>query len=243
MSYLTILPTQIMSYLAVLATIAFLLWLMLERSSWLTSILTSILLFWLTVSATNLCFPFWKIYLPQTGMIFGFILILVCFPLTVFNIVALIKIVKIINQNRKQKTVFKYMFILIALGFLCFGIGFIHNVYQSIPINNLNLYLRDREYIVSLIKAGTLHGGSSCVQNFQLYKSEFEQDECQETIKLPEKYEGLSRNGKVYLTKTSGQLSIRFTHSTYNFGDFSISIVYSSSNNGNGVSQSKWEIK
>jgi hypothetical protein len=84
----------------------------------------------------------------------------------------------------------------VALGFLFFGLGFIHNTYQSIPINNLNLYLKPREYIVTLIKAGTLHGEKNCMQNFQLYKEEFELDECREEIELPEKYKGLSRGGK-----------------------------------------------
>jgi hypothetical protein len=38
--------------------------------------LATIILFWSTVSATNLCFPFWTIYLPRTGVAFGFILII-----------------------------------------------------------------------------------------------------------------------------------------------------------------------
>lgn len=110
-----------MSYLAILATIAFLLWLILERSSWLTSLLISILLFWATVSATNFCFPFWKIYPPQTGVVIAFKLLFVGLPITIFNIVALSKISRIINQSRKRQKEYTLVFVLVALGFLCFG--------------------------------------------------------------------------------------------------------------------------
>lgn len=232
-----------MSYLAILATSAFFLWLILGRSSLEKSLQISIFIFFLTILATNFCFPFWKIYSPQTGVALVFLLGYIGLPIILLNGVALIKLFLLIKQNKNRKKEYISMLIFVALGFLFFGFGFIHNEYQSTPANNLNLYLKPREYIVSLIKAGTLHGERSCVQNFQLYKNEFEQDECQEEIKLPEKYEGLSRNGKVYLNKTSGRLSIRFTHSTYGFGDGSIEIVYSSSDNGNAVSQSKWEIQ
>ena len=229
-----------MSYLAILATIAFLLWLILERSSWLISLLISIILFWTTVSATNFCFPFWKIYPPQTGVVIAFELMFIGLPITILNILASSKIFMIINQNRKRKKEYILAFVLVTLGFLSFGVGFIHNAYHSIPMNNLNLYLKHREYIVRLIKIGTLHGEKSCMQNFNLYEREFELDECREEIELPDKYKGLSRNGKIYLTKTSEELSIRFTHSTYNFGEGSIDIVYSSLDNS--LSKPRWEI-
>ena len=151
-----------MSYLAILATIAFLLWLILDRSSWLTSRRISIIIFWATVSATNFCFPFWKIYSPQTGVAIAFSLIFIGLPITILNIVALSVFLKLLIKKIKKEHVFS--FVIVALGFLCFGFGYIHNDYQSIPINNLNLYLKHREYIVRLIKAGTLHGEKSCVK-------------------------------------------------------------------------------
>jgi hypothetical protein len=228
-----------MSYLAILATIAFLLWLILDRSSWLTYRRISIIIFWATVSATNFCFPFWKIYSPQTGVSIAFSLIFIGLPITILKIVALSFFLKLLLK-RKIKKEHVFSLVIVALGFLCFGLGYIHNDYQSIPINNLNLYLKPREYIVRLIKVGTLHGEKSCMQNFNLYEKEFELDECIEEIELPEKYKGLSRDGKVFLTKTSEELSIRFTHSTYNFGDGSIDIVYSSLDNS--LSKPKWEI-
>ncbi len=229
-----------MLFLLILAAIiAFIFWVIFDRSYWLTFLLISFLLFYLTVSATNFCFPFWKIYLPQTGASFAFILIFISLPISILNIVALIKIFRVINRNRQKKE-YTFIFAIVALGFLYFGIGFVHNVYQSIPINNLSLYLRHREYIVSLIKAGTLHGKISCMQKFQLDESEFQLNACREEIELPEKYKGLSRGGKVYLTKTSEQLSIRFTHSTYGFGDGSIDIVYSSLDNS--LSKPRWDI-
>jgi hypothetical protein len=230
-----------MSYLAILATVSVLFWLLLNRCSWLTSLVISVIVFYLTISATNYCFPFWKIYLPQTGVSLAFILLFIGFPIAILNIIVLNKIISSINQNRKQKKEYIFMLILVALGFGFFGFGFIHNAHQSIPINNLNLYLKDREYIVGLIKARTLHGERSCIQNFQLDKKKFELYNCREDIELPEKYKGLSRGGKVYLTKTTEQLFIRFTHSTYNFGDGSIHIVYSSLDNG--LSKARWEIE
>jgi len=121
-----------MSYLAILATIAFLLWLILERSSWLISLLISIILFWTTVSATNFCFPFWKIYPPQTGVVIAFKLIFIGLSVTILNIVVLSKVFRIINQNRKRKKEYIFLFVLVTLGFLSFGVGFIHNAYQSI---------------------------------------------------------------------------------------------------------------
>ena len=230
------------SYLAILATVSFLfwlLWLLLQRRSWLSSLGISVIVFYLTISATNYCFPFWEIYLPQTGVSLAFILLFIGFPIAILNIIVLKKIISSINQNRKQKKEYIFMLILVALGFGFFGFGFIHNAYQSIPINNLNLYLKQREYIVGLIKARTLHGERSCIQNFQLDKEKALYS-CREDIELPEKYKGLSRGGKVYLTKTTEQLFIRFTHSTYNFGDGSIDIVYSSLDNG--LSKPRWEI-
>jgi len=231
------------SYLAILATVSFLFWLfwlLLQRRSWLTSLGISVIVFYLTISATNYCFPFWEIYLPQTGVSLAFILLFIGFPIAILNIIVLKKIISSINQNRKQKKEYIFMLILVALGFGFFGFGFIHNGYQSIPINNLNLYLKQREYIVGLIKARTLHGKRSCIQYFQLDKEESKLYTCREDIELPEKYKGLSRGGKVDLIKTTEQLFIRFTHSTYNFGDGSIDIVYSSLDNG--LSKPRWEI-
>jgi hypothetical protein len=229
-----------MPYLAVLASIAFLFWFLLDRCSWSISLLISVLLFWLTISATNFSFPFWKIYLPQTGVSLAFTLIFICLPLALLNGLALSKIFRIVKQTNKRRKEFIVALIFLVLGLLFFVLGFVHNAYQSIPVNNLNLYLKHREYIVSLIKSGTLHGERSCIQNFQLYESEFQEDQCREEIKLPNKYKGLSRNGKIYLTKTQKQLSIRFTHSTYGFGDGSIDIVYS--NLDNSLSKPQWEI-
>jgi hypothetical protein len=71
------------SYLAILATVSFLFWLfwlLLERCSWLTSLGISVIVFYLTISATNYCFPFWEIYLPQTGVSLAFILLFIGFP-------------------------------------------------------------------------------------------------------------------------------------------------------------------
>ncbi len=229
-----------MPYLAVLASVAFLFWFLLDRCSWSISLLISVLLFWLTISATNFTFPFWKIYLPQTRLSLAFTLIFICLPLALLNGLALSKIFGIVKQTNKRRKEFIVALIFLVLGLLFFVVGFVHNAYQSIPVNNLNLYLKHREYIVSLIKSGTLHGERSCIQNFQLYESEFQEDQCSEVIKLPNKYKGLSRNGKIYLTKTQKQLSIRFTHSTYRFGDGSIDIVYSSFDNS--LSKPKWEI-
>ena len=239
MSYLAILATVSVLF-SLLATVSVLFWLLLERCSWLTSRVISVIVFYLTISATNYCFPFWEIYLPQTGLSLAFILLFIGFPIAILNIIVLKKIISSINQNRKQKKEYIFMLILVALGFGFFGFGFIHNGYQSIPINNLNLYLKHREYIVGLIKARTLHGKRSCIQYFQLDKEESKLYTCREDIELPEKYKGLSRGGKVYLTKTTEQLFIRFTHSTYNFGDGSIDIVYSSLDNG--LSKPRWEI-
>lgn len=233
-----------MPYVAILVIISFLMWRLLEKCSWFAFLLASIVIYWLTILATNFSFPFWKIYPPRTGIYLAFLEIGIGLPITILNLLVLSRLIIRFNQEgRRKKEYILLILIILSLGILTFGVGYAHNKYQIIPINNFNLYLKPREYTVSLIKAGTLHGERSCVQNFQLYKSEFEPDECQEEIKLPEKYEGLSRNGKVYLTKTSKQLSIRFEHSTYGFGDGSIDIVYSSSDNGNAVSQSKWEIR
>jgi hypothetical protein len=163
-----------MSYLAILATVSVLFWLLLKRCSWLTSLVISVIVFSLTISATNYCFPFWEIYLPLTGVSFAGILVFIGFPIAILNIITLTKIIMSINQNRKQKKEYIFMLIFVALGCWFFGFGFLHNAYQSSPINNLNLYLKHREYIVGLIKARTLHGERSCIQNFQLDKKEFE---------------------------------------------------------------------
>jgi hypothetical protein len=223
-------------FFPILAIVTFCLWFLLERGSWLSYLLISVILFGLTISATNLSFPFWKIYLPQIGLHFALILIPICLPIALFNGLALKKIVKIITNNKKRRKKFIFPLTFLTLGMLVFVFGFLHNFYLSIPINNLHSYLKHREYIVSLIKAGTLHGEENCVRNFHLYESE-----CQEKIELPEEYKGLSRQGKIRLTKTPEQLSIYFTHTTYNFGEGSIYIVYSSFDNG--LSKPLWEIK
>jgi hypothetical protein len=229
-----------MSYLAILATIAFFLLFILGRSSLQNSMKISILIFCLTILVTNFCFPFWKIYSPQTGVVTVFLLGYIGLPIILLNGVVLIKLVLLIKQNKNRKKEYIFMLIFVALGFLSFGFGFIHNEYQSTPDNNLNLYLKPREYIVSLIKTGKLHGEKNCLQRVKLYEIESQLYECQERIELPEKYKGLSRNGTVHLSKTSEQLSISFVHSTYGFGDGSINIVYSSLDNG--LSKPKWEI-
>lgn len=223
-------------FFPILAIITLSLWFLLEQGSWSRYLLISVILFWLTIFATNFSFPFWKIYFPQMGLHFALILTPICLPIALLNGLALKKTVQIITNNKKRRKKFIFPLALLTLGVLVFVFGFVHNIYLSSPINNLHSYLKHREYIVSLIKSETLHSKKKCVQNFHLHKNE-----CREKIELPEEYKGLSRKGEINLTKTPGQLSIYFTHATYNFGEDSIYIVYSSFDND--LSKPLWEIK
>ncbi|MBD2492983.1 hypothetical protein H6G75_01365 [Nostoc sp. FACHB-280] len=195
--------------------------------------IVSILIFCITILATNISFPFWKIYSPQTGISLSFIFLFICLPIAVLNGFALTRSFIMIAKNKSQKSEY-FTLIILTLGILCFVSGIAHNAYQTIPANNLNIYRQPREYIVSLIKVGKIHGQIRCLQNH------FELEKCIEEIELPEKYKGLSRNGKVILTTNFKEISIKFTHSTYNFGDGSIYIVYSSLKDN--LSEAKWEI-
>ncbi|MBD2457962.1 hypothetical protein H6G80_28345 [Nostoc sp. FACHB-87] len=195
--------------------------------------IVSIFIFCITILATNISFPFWKIYSPQTGISLSFIFLFIGLPIAILNGFALARASSIIVKNKSRKTEYFTLFIL-TLGILCFVIGIAHNAYQAIPANNLNLYRQPREYIVNLIKLGKLHGQIRCLQN------EVELEKCIEEIELPDKYKGLSRNGKVILSTNLKEISIKFTHSTYNFGDGSIYIVYSSLKNN--LSEAKWQI-
>lgn len=199
----------------------------------------STIIFGLTLLATNISFPFWKIYSPETGVSLAFTEFFMGFPIAIINGSALLRLLIIAYNDKRRIKKHIPSFITLCSGCLIFAIGFIHNNYQSIPANNLNLYLKQREHIVSLIKSGKLHSDRNCLQNMQLYEDIYE-GFCREVIELPENYKGLSRNGRVDLTKNQDILTIQFIHSIYNFGDGSVAIVYSSSDEG--LFAPKWEI-
>jgi len=96
---------------------------LLTTSSRILFTLTAIFIFCLTVLATYLNFPFWKIYLPQTGLIFGFTLLFIILPIAIFNIAAFIKGMGIIKKQQNCKNPKAEHFILFSLTLGCLFLG------------------------------------------------------------------------------------------------------------------------
>lgn len=161
-------------------------------------------------------FPFWKIPTPINWLTLAFITfpVMVILFLSFGFLVYSSKKIRDKQSSRKKLTTFSLIILTLSNLLLIFRVD---NAFKQLnPMNNFNAYLKQREEIVAMIQSGRL-------------KIEKSPDRWRDgVVYLPEKYQGLSYQGKVYIIRASGNLEIRFIHSIGGFGDTIRYLTYSS---------------
>jgi hypothetical protein len=117
----------------------------------------------------------------------------------------------------------------VILGFslLLLAIGITRVFYHLNPANNFRAYVKEREQVVSLIQTKQLKVDKS-TQTSRVNEGE--------KVNLPEKYQGLSRNGQVSAIGEGNSLEVIFIHSTMGFGDGVRYIIYRADGDKNKIS-------
>ena len=184
----------------------------------------SIILSAVTLLITVYWFPFGRISLPwhNLNIVLGLPLFLLMLWINAKFIVRNMSNLKyILPWHHSQETI-KYIFSLsvnlLSCGIFLFAI--FHGLYQMNPIHNFNSYFKERQHIVELIESGKLTVEESLGNSGD-----------RAIVKLPQKYQGLSRGGYVRVATAPGEQKIIFTHSTIGFGDGSRDLVYYKSDN------------
>jgi len=117
----------------------------------------------------------------------------------------------------------------VILGFslLLLAIGITRVFYHLNPANNFRAYVKEREYVVYLIETKQLKVDQltqkSLVNKWKAFN-------------LPEKYQGLSRNGQVRAIGEGNSLEVIFSHSTIGFGRGERYIIYRADGDKNKIS-------
>lgn len=117
----------------------------------------------------------------------------------------------------------------VILGFslLLLAIGITQSFYHRNPANNFRAYVKEREYVVDLIKTKQLKVDQLTQQSLANKWKAFN---------LPEKYQGLSRNGQVRAMGEGNSLEVIFSHSTIGFGRGERYIIYRADGDKNKIS-------
>lgn len=117
----------------------------------------------------------------------------------------------------------------LILGFslLLLVIGIPRGFYHMIPENNFKAYVKEREYVVSLIETKQLKVDKL---------TQTSRGNQKKTVNLPEKYLGLSRNGQVSAIGEGNSLEVIFIHSTSGFGSRVAYIIYRADGDQNKIS-------
>ncbi len=194
----------------------------------LSAILSAIVSLIISASAVFLATAFFggfkNIVRPLHILELGFLIL----PASLIGRIAIYKLVTDIKYLRRNysKLVLAQVVIL-GFSLLLLPIGITQSLYHRYPANNFRAYVKEREYVVHLIETKQLKLDKSTQQSLvNKWK------ECN----LPEKYQGLSRNGQVRAIGEGNSLEVIFSHSTIGFGDGERYIIYRADGDKNKIS-------
>jgi hypothetical protein len=194
----------------------------------LSAILSAIVCLIISASAVFLataCFGvFTNIVRPLHILELGFLIL----PASLIGIIAFKKFstdIRYLRHNYSKLVLAQV--VILGFSLLLLAIGITQSFYHRYPANNFRAYVKEREYVVHLIETKQLKV-DRLTQTSRINQEKI--------FNLPEKYQGLSRNGQVRATGEGNSLEVIFSHTTIGFGRGERYIIYRADGDKNKIS-------
>jgi hypothetical protein len=197
----------------------------------LSAILSAIVCLIISASAVfqaTACFGvFTNIVRPLHILELGFLIL----PASLIGIIAFKKFstdIRYLRHNYSKLVLAQV--VILGFSLLLLAIGITQSFYHRYPANNFRAYVKEREYVVHLIETKQLKVDHQLTQQSLALGNKWK------IFNLPEKYQGLSRKGRVSAIGEGNSLEVIFSHSTIGFGDGERYIIYRADGDKNKMS-------